>query len=110
MELWKGTSEEFLLKQGWKKVKGFRVDMEFLEDYDHYDNVYFESTGNSGCQEGSITIRVTDIDFYDRKRKILWEAKSKVIRFLYHMKNIPRKEQIETTVYFKVKPCKMNQR
>jgi hypothetical protein len=73
-------------------------------------NVYFESTGNSGCQEGSITIRVTDIDFYDRKRKLLWEAKSKVIRFLYHMKNIPKKEQIETTVYFKVKPCKMNHR
>jgi hypothetical protein len=38
------NSEDFLLKQGWKKIKGFRVDMEFLEDYDHYDNVYFEST------------------------------------------------------------------
>ena len=44
MQLWKGTSEEFLLKQGWKKIKGFRVDLEFLEDYDNYDNVYFEST------------------------------------------------------------------
>ncbi|MFW6119417.1 MAG: hypothetical protein ACOC80_00725 [Petrotogales bacterium] len=31
-------------KTGKIKIKGFRVDMEFLEDYDHYDNVYFEST------------------------------------------------------------------
>lgn len=44
MEIFNGTSEEFLLKMGWKKVKGFRVDMEFLEDYDSYSNVYFEST------------------------------------------------------------------
>jgi len=44
MKIWKGTSEKFLLKQGWKKIKGFRVDMEFLGDYDHLDTVYFEST------------------------------------------------------------------
>ena len=44
MKLWKGTSEEFLLKRGWKKIKGFRVDLEFLESYDHWDKVYFEST------------------------------------------------------------------
>lgn len=44
MEPWKGTSEEFLIKMGWKKIKGFKVDMCFLEPYDHLDSVYFEST------------------------------------------------------------------
>jgi len=44
MKLWKGTDEEFLIKQGWRKVKGFRLDMEYLESYEHLDYVFFEST------------------------------------------------------------------
>lgn len=44
IELWKGTSEEFLIKQGWKKIKGYRVDLEYLDDYNHYNYPYVEST------------------------------------------------------------------
>ena len=39
---WKGTKDSFLIKHGWVKVKGFKIDMRYLEDYYHLDYVYFE--------------------------------------------------------------------
>ena len=42
MKLWEKTDEEFLLAKGWKKVNGYKIDLEIISDYDHLDSVYFE--------------------------------------------------------------------
>jgi hypothetical protein len=42
MQLWKGTSEQFVRKMGWIKKKGWRIDTWLLSDTDHFDNIYFE--------------------------------------------------------------------
>lgn len=39
---WEGTSEDFLIKQGWKKIKGWKINLETLSDYDHFDTLYVE--------------------------------------------------------------------
>lgn len=81
----------------------------------HHENllgnlhVYFESIDNCGFQEGSITIRVNNIDFYSGNRKRLWEFKRRMIHYKCYIKNYPKKEQIETTIRFKVRSCKLDQ-
>ena len=42
MEQWQGTSEEFLLKMGWKKIDGYKINIDNIEDYDDFNVLYVE--------------------------------------------------------------------
>ena len=42
MKLWNGSAESFLKKHGWKKVRGYKVDVDSLGDYDDKDYIFFE--------------------------------------------------------------------
>ena len=47
------SDEDFLKKQGWKKVKGYRIDLEMLRDFpDDWDELFIEEFGEylSECE------------------------------------------------------------
>jgi len=42
MKQWNKSSEKFVIKKGWVKKKGWRIDTDQISDLDNFDNIYFE--------------------------------------------------------------------